>query len=162
MAERDPYQVLGVSRGASDAEIKKAFRKLARQYHPDRNEGSASAEARFKEVQAAYDAIGTAEARRKHEQEQMFSGFGGGGNPFGLPGYQPPPQASKSTRLVDASTQTDDEEFREASQFVKPSEQGCRSECFSLWFFIVLCSVIVGWIATQGVLAVDAFHFFLY
>ncbi len=83
MAERDPYQVLGVSRGASDAEIKKAFRKLARQYHPDRNEGSASAEARFKEVQAAYDAIGTAEARRKHEQEQMFSGFGAGGNPFG-------------------------------------------------------------------------------
>ena len=84
MAARDPYQVLGVSRGASDAEIKKAFRKLARQYHPDRNEGSASAEARFKEVQAAYDAIGTAESRRKHEQEQMFSGFGaGGGNPFG-------------------------------------------------------------------------------
>tara|TARA_B100000700_G_scaffold296336_1_gene360088 strand:+ start:4483 stop:5349 length:867 start_codon:yes stop_codon:yes gene_type:complete len=83
MAARDPYQVLGVSRGASDAEIKKAFRKLARQFHPDRNEGSASAEARFKEVQAAYDAIGTAEARRKHEQEQMFSGFGGGGNPFG-------------------------------------------------------------------------------
>ena len=83
MAARDPYQVLGVSRGASDAEIKKAFRKLARQYHPDRNEGSESAEARFKEVQAAYDSIGTAEARRKHEQEQMFSGFGGGGNPFG-------------------------------------------------------------------------------
>ena len=45
MAARDPYFVLGVSRGASDAEIKKAFRKLARQYHPDRNEGSANAEA---------------------------------------------------------------------------------------------------------------------
>ena len=84
MAERDPYQVLGVSRGASDAEIKKAFRKLARQFHPDRNDGSPNAEARFKEVQAAYDAIGTAESRRKHEQEQMFSGMGGGGgNPFG-------------------------------------------------------------------------------
>ena len=62
MAERDPYQVLGVSRDASDAEIKKAFRKLARQYHPDRNEGSANAEARFKEVQSAYDKIGSAEA----------------------------------------------------------------------------------------------------
>ena len=83
MAERDPYQVLGVSRDASDAEIKKAFRKLARQYHPDRNEGSANAEARFKEVQSAYDKIGSAEARRKHQQEQMFGGFGGGGNPFG-------------------------------------------------------------------------------
>ena len=81
MAERDPYQVLGVSRGASDAEIKKAFRKLARQYHPDRNEGSPAAETRFKEVQAAYDSIGTAEARRKHEQEQMFGA--GGRNPFG-------------------------------------------------------------------------------
>mgnify|MGYP006135957317 CR=1 FL=1 len=81
MAERDPYQVLGVSRGSSDAEIKKAFRKLARQFHPDRNEGSTTAEARFKEVQAAYDFIGTAEARRKHEQEQMFGARGG--NSFG-------------------------------------------------------------------------------
>lgn len=81
MAERDPYQVLGVSRGASDAEIKKSFRKLARQYHPDRNDGAPAAEARFKEVQAAYDSIGTAEARRKHEQEQMFGA--GGRNPFG-------------------------------------------------------------------------------
>jgi len=80
MAERDPYQVLGVSRGASDAEIKKAFRKLARQFHPDRNDGSTAAESRFKEVQAAYNAIENAEARRKHEQERMFSG---GGNPFG-------------------------------------------------------------------------------
>ncbi len=81
MAERDPYQVLGVSRGASDAEIKKAFRKLARQFHPDRNEGSTSAESRFKEVQAAYDSIGTAPARRKHEQEQMFGARGG--SPYG-------------------------------------------------------------------------------
>ena len=79
MAERDPYQILGVNRGASDAEIKKAFRKLARQYHPDRNEGSTTAEARFKEVQAAYEAIGTAEARREHEQSQMFGGMPGGG-----------------------------------------------------------------------------------
>ena len=83
MAERDPYQVLGVTRGASDAEIRKAFRKLARQYHPDRNDGSTTAEARFKEVQAAYDTVGTAEARRKHEQEKMFGGLcGGRGSPF--------------------------------------------------------------------------------
>ena len=84
MAGKDPYQVLGVSRGASDAEIKKAYRKLARQFHPDRNDGSQAAEAKFKEVQSAYDSIADAEARRKYEQEQMFGGFSSGGqNPFG-------------------------------------------------------------------------------
>ena len=120
MAERDPYQVLGVNRGASDAEIKKAFRKLARQYHPDRNDGSPKAEARFKEVQSAYDSIGTAEARRQHEQSQMFGGmpgggsmnmddvisqmFGGGGSPFsgmgGMPrgGRRPSPQRLRPAR----------------------------------------------------------------
>ena len=80
MAERNPYEVLGVSRQASDGEIKRAFRKLARQYHPDRNQGDAGAEAKFKEVQAAYDAIGTSEARREFDQqEQMRNMFGGGG-----------------------------------------------------------------------------------
>ena len=80
MAERNPYEVLGVGRNASDGEIKRAYRKLARQYHPDRNQGDAGAEAKFKEVQAAHDAIGTPEARREHDQqEQMRTMFGGGG-----------------------------------------------------------------------------------
>ena len=83
MAERNPYDVLGVSRNASEGEIKRAFRKLARQYHPDRNQGDAGAEAKFKEVQAAYDAIGTAEARREFDQQEqmrtMFGGMGGRG-----------------------------------------------------------------------------------
>jgi DnaJ-class molecular chaperone len=79
MADRNPYDVLGVNRNASDGEIKRAFRKLARQYHPDRNQGDAGAEAKFKEVQAAHDTIGTPEARREHEQqEQMRNMFGGG------------------------------------------------------------------------------------
>ena len=79
MAERNPYDVLGVSRNASEGEIKRAFRKLARQYHPDRNQGDAGAEAKFKEVQAAHDAIGTAEARREFDQqEHMRTMFGGG------------------------------------------------------------------------------------
>lgn len=79
MAEQNPYEVLGVNRNASDGEIKRAFRKLARQYHPDRNQGDAGAESKFKEVQAAYDAIGTSEARREHDQqEQMRNMFGGG------------------------------------------------------------------------------------
>jgi len=80
MAERNPYEVLGVGRQASDGEIKRAFRKLARQHHPDRNQGDAGAEAKFKEVQAAYDAIGTSEARREFDQqEQMRNMFGGRG-----------------------------------------------------------------------------------
>jgi DnaJ-class molecular chaperone len=86
MAERNPYEVLGVSRQASDGEIKRAFRKLARQHHPDRNQGDAGSEAKFKEVQAAYDAIGTSEARREHDQqEQMRNMFGGGGRGRGGP-----------------------------------------------------------------------------
>ena len=83
MAERNPYDVLGVNRNASEGEIKRAFRKLARQYHPDRNQGDAGAEAKFKEVQAAYDAIGTADARREFDQQEqmrnMFGGMGGRG-----------------------------------------------------------------------------------
>ena len=86
MAEQDPYQVLGVSKDAGDAEIKRAFRKKARQYHPDRNPGDAGAEAKFKQVQAAHEKIGSAESRREYDQQQQMANmFGGGrgGNPFG-------------------------------------------------------------------------------
>ena len=86
MAE-DPYRVLGVSKDATDAEIKRAYRKLARQYHPDRNPGDAAAEERFKAIQAAHETIGSSEARREHDQrrrmEDMFGGGGFQGNPFG-------------------------------------------------------------------------------
>tara|TARA_B100000586_G_C20110287_1_gene429551 strand:- start:1680 stop:2648 length:969 start_codon:yes stop_codon:yes gene_type:complete len=82
----DPYRVLGVSKDATDAEIKRAYRKIARQYHPDRNPDDAAAEERFKAIQAAYEAIGSSEARNEHDQrrrmEEMFRG-GGGGSPFG-------------------------------------------------------------------------------
>jgi len=82
----DPYRVLGVSKDAPDAEIKRAYRKIARQYHPDRNPNDAAAEERFKAIQAAYEAIGTAEARSEHDQrrrmEEMFRG-GRGSSPFG-------------------------------------------------------------------------------
>ena len=87
MAEKDPYSVLGVSKGASDGEIKRAFRKKARQFHPDRNPDDNLAEAKFKEVQSAYDKIGDAESRREFDQkQQMANMFGGGmrgGSPFG-------------------------------------------------------------------------------
>ena len=54
----DPYRTLDVSKDASDAEIKRAYRKLARQYHPDRNQGDAAAEERFKSIQSAYERLG--------------------------------------------------------------------------------------------------------
>jgi len=89
MAKQDPYSVLGVGRNASDVEIKRAFRKKARQYHPDRNPDNASAEAKFKEVQEAYETIATAKDRNEYEQQQrMSSMFGGGGSSFGGGGME--------------------------------------------------------------------------
>jgi DnaJ-class molecular chaperone len=90
----DPYQVLGVSRGASADEIRKAFRKLAKANHPDTNPNNKVAEERFKQVSAAFDIVGDPAKRKKFDAGEIdadgretMRGFGGagGGGPWGPP-----------------------------------------------------------------------------
>lgn len=73
MSNKDPYRILGASRTATQEELKRAYRKLARDYHPDRNAGDKEAERKFKEVQAAWEVLGDPERRRQYDQ------FGAGG-----------------------------------------------------------------------------------
>ncbi len=93
--EKDYYKVLGVAKNASAAEIKKAYRKLAQQHHPDANPGNTQAEDRFKEISAAYDVLGDQDKRKQYDQvrDMAASGFGsggfsggGGGSGSGFPG----------------------------------------------------------------------------
>ncbi len=91
MAKRDYYEVLGVSKNASDDEIKKAYRKLAIKYHPDKNPGDKEAEAKFKEINEAHDVLSDKQKRARYDQFGHAgvggNGFGGGaGNPFGQGG----------------------------------------------------------------------------
>ena len=80
------YATLGVAENATQDEIKKAYRKMAMELHPDRNPGNAAAEEQFKKVSAAYAEIGDADARANYDQQRQFRG-GGGGNPFGQHGF---------------------------------------------------------------------------
>lgn len=82
MAKRDYYEVLGVAKTAGEDEIKKAYKKMAMKYHPDRNPGDASAEEKFKEAAEAYDVLSDANKRAQYDRfghAGMQGGFGGGG-----------------------------------------------------------------------------------
>src|SRR3954464_9104415 len=110
----DLYEQLGVKKGATEAEVKKAYRKLAKELHPDRNKDNPAASARFSKVTQAYDILTDKDKRARYDRGELDEdgnpkapfGFGGGGPGAGMGGgFRPPPGAgfSGSGEEVDLS-----------------------------------------------------------
>src|SRR5438874_10369729 len=107
---RDYYETLGVSKTASEDEIKKAYRSLARKFHPDRNPGDKQAEARFKEIQDAYDVLADKNKRAQYDQfgfagPRPDMGGGPGGTTFHWGGGFPPGEGFDPSQAEDLLSQ---------------------------------------------------------
>lgn len=150
MAEnkRDYYEVLGVSKGASDDEIKKAYRKVAKQYHPDLNPGDATAEAKFKEANEAYEVLSDSDKKARYDQyghagvDPNFGagGFSGGfesgfdfgdlfGDMFGFGGYQNPNAPKKGQTIQTNLTISFDEAVKGCKKKVNITKSESCTEC---------------------------------
>ena len=144
MADRDFYEILGLSKNASDSEIKKSYRKLAMKYHPDRNQGDKEAEKKFKEASSAYEILKDPEKRSAYDQYghdafrqggggQGFGDFGGGfsdifeeffGGGFGGQSRQRGPQRGNDLRY-NMSISLQEAYTGKKSQIRIPSYEGC-------------------------------------
>jgi len=118
--EKDYYAELGVTKDADQKEIKKAFRKLARQLHPDNNPGDAEAEGRFKEINEAYDTIGDEDSRKEYDHVREMGYFVGG--PAGNQQYV------RVEDLVEASVAEDRPRISSVASRISSGEDAARQD----------------------------------
>ena len=140
--EKDFYAALGVPKDADDAAIKKAYRKLARQWHPDQNQGDANAEAKFKEIGEAYAVLSDPEQRQQYDAVRAMAGggarfsaggAGGGTGGFedvfgGMSGAAPPAASARGTRPAGAAVASRTS-CPASSAAVPPARTGVRRRC---------------------------------